>query len=519
MKRNKLPTTTPVLVLEDITKRFPGVLANDSINLDLYPQEIHAILGENGAGKTTLMNIVYGLCRPDRGRILVRGQEVVIDNPYVALRLGIGMVHQHFTLVPVMTVVENLMLGDEKTRGPLPHYLAQLDREKVRQEILRLSDHFRLTVDPNAVVENLSVGEAQRVEILKVLYKGAEILILDEPTAVLTPQEVDELFTIMRTLKHQGKSIIFITHKLNEVLEIADRITVLRQGRVVGTTTPDQTNAEELAALMVGHKISLTIEKTPVNPKDEVLRVEDLQVEGKEGHLAVKGANFKIRAGEIYGLAGVQGNGQTELVEALMGLRPANSGAVYFLNQRITNFPTRTLHQLGVAYVPEDRHKHGLVLPLGVDINLVLNQYYHPPFSKSGWLNPQAIMDFSLRKVREYDIRTPSVKIPVRNLSGGNQQKVIMARELSRPIRLLILNQPTRGLDVGSIEFIHKRILEARDRGIAILLISADLDEILGLSDRIGVMFNGRIVAEMPAREARRETLGFFMTGVHEMSL
>lgn len=519
MKKSDSPMTMPVLALEGITKRFPGVLANDSISLDLYPQEILAVLGENGAGKTTLMNIVYGLYRPDSGRIFVRGQEVVIHNPYTALKLGIGMVHQHFTLVPVMTVVENLMLGDEKTRGPLPHPLARLDRENVRQEILRLSERFHLRVEPDAVVEDLSVGEAQRVEILKVLYKGAEILILDEPTAVLTPQEADELFTIMRTLKQLGKSIIFITHKLNEVMEVADRITVLRQGRVVGTTLPSQTSVEELAAMMVGHKVELMITKSPPHPQDEVLRVQGLQVEGRAGHLAVKGADFMIRGGEIYGLAGVQGNGQTELVEALMGLRPAIAGEIYIMNQKVTNLSTRKLNQLGVAYVPEDRHKHGLVLPLGVDINLVLNQYYRAPFSQSGWLNQQAILNFSLRKIKEYDIRTPSVKTPVRALSGGNQQKVVMARELSRPIQLLILNQPTRGLDVGSTEFIHKRILEARDRGIAVLLISADLDEILSLSDRIGVMFNGKIVAEMSAHAAQRETVGFYMAGLHEMSV
>ncbi len=505
----------PILQIENITKRFPGVLANDSISFDLYQQEIHALLGENGAGKTTLMNIIYGLYKPDSGRILVNQEVANIENPNDALRAGIGMVHQHFKLVPVMTVTENLMLGHEKTRGfPLGN-LGRLDRRQVSKDIRDLGERYGLRVDPDAVVEDLSVGEAQRVEILKILYKGAGILILDEPTAVLTPQETEELFEIMQSLVQQGKSIIFITHKLKEVLAVADRITVLRQGKVVGTTTPEATNMAELAAMMVGRDVLLTVDKGKSHPDGPVLSIEDLTVTGKSDHLAVNEVSFEVRAGEVYGIAGVQGNGQTELVEAITGLKRSISGKVTILGKDVTNLSPRSLSRSGLAHVPEDRQKHGLVLAFTVDANLVLETYYQEPFSDGWWIRPEVIRQNAKRLVAEFDIRTPSVNIPVSSLSGGNQQKVIIARELSRAIKLLVINQPTRGLDVGSIEFIHKRIIDARNQSVAVLLISVELDEILSLSDRIGVMYNGQLVAEIPANEAKRETLGYYMGGLH----
>lgn len=504
----------PIIRIENITKRFPGVIANDSINFDLYPQEIHALLGENGAGKSSLMNILYGLYKQDSGRILLRNQEIDIRSPNDALAAGIGMVHQHFMLVPVMTVCENLMLGHEKTHGPIPGKLARLDREHVSQEIRSLGERYGLYVDPDALVQDLSVGEAQRVEILKVLYKGADILILDEPTAVLTPQETSELFDIMRALVRQGKSIIFITHKLKEVMEIANRITVLRLGKVIGTTTPQETSIEELAAMMVGREVLLTVEKGTSHPTETVLEVENLVVQGRSNHLAVKGASFHVRAGEVYGIAGVQGNGQAELVEAITGLKKSSEGKVRLLGKDVTNQTPRSLTNNGIAHVPEDRHKHGLILQFPVDLNLVLETYYHQPFSNGWWINLDSIQKNAEQLIREFDVRTPSVKTLVSSLSGGNQQKVIVAREMSRPIKLLIINQPTRGLDVGSIEFIHKRIVEARNRGVAVMLISAELDEILSLSDRIGVMYSGQIVKELPATQATRETLGYYMAGL-----
>jgi general nucleoside transport system ATP-binding protein len=515
MKNSEARMNDPIIQIENITKRFPGVLANDSISLDLYPQEIHALLGENGAGKSTLMNIIYGLYQQDAGRILVKNQEIAIRSPNDALAAGIGMVHQHFMLVPVMTVTENLMLGHETTHGILPGKLARLDRKKVSQEIRDLGERYGLRVDPDALVEDLSVGEAQRVEILKVLYKGAEILILDEPTAVLTPQETSELFEIMRSLVRQGKSIIFMTHKLKEVMDIAHRITVLRMGKVVGNTTPEHTSTRQLAAMMVGREVLLTVEKGQSEPQNVVLEVENLVVYGKTNHLAVKGISFNVRAGEVYGIAGVQGNGQTELAEAITGLKKSAGGKIRLLGKDVTNHQPRALNQSGLAHVPEDRQKHGLVLAFPIDTNLVLETYFKEPFSDGWWIHTDAIRKNAEKLVGEFDVRTPSINTPVSSLSGGNQQKVIIARELSRPIKLLVVNQPTRGLDVGSIEFIHKRIIAARREGVAVLLISAELDEILSLSDRIGVIYNGQMAAEIPVEEADRETLGFYMAGLH----
>jgi ABC-type uncharacterized transport system ATPase subunit len=502
------------LQVEGITKRFPGVLANDNISLDLKKGEIHALLGENGAGKTTLMNIIYGLYMPDAGKIVIDGEETVLHDPNDAIRRGIGMVHQHFMLVPVMTVTENVMLGNEKTRTDFLHALAPLDRKRIASEISQLAEEHNLKVDPLAYIRDLPVGTQQRVEIIKALHRGADILILDEPTAVLTPQEADELFDIMRSLTSQGKSIIFITHKLKEVLAVADRITVLRGGRVVGSTTPAHTSEHELASMMVGRDVLLEVEKSEAKPGAAVLCIEDLVVNDDREHPVVRGVSFEVHAGEILGIAGVQGNGQREMVEALTGLRRATGGRITLLDEEITHSQPRRITDLGSAHVPEDRHKHGLVLPFTVADNLVLDSYHVEPFSRRFFVNREAIEENASRLVREFDVRTPSIETSAGSLSGGNQQKLIVARELSHTtIKLLITNQPTRGLDVGSIEFIHKRIVQARDSGVAVLLVSAELDEIMGLSDRIAVMYNGRIVATVLARGADRNQLGLLMAG------
>ena len=497
------------LEVKSITKRFPGVLANDHVDFELRKGEIHALLGENGAGKTTLMNIVYGLYRPDEGHILVNGQPVTIRDSNDAIHLGIGMVHQHFMLIPVFTVAENIVLGRETVRRRIV-----LDRRTASQRIRELSHQYGLEVNPDAIVHDLPVGTQQRVEIVKALYRHADVLILDEPTAVLTPQETADLFRIMRELASRGVSIIFITHKLKEVLEIADRITVLRGGRVVGTVEPEKTDEHKLAAMMVGREVILTVEKGPAHPAELVLHVQDLRVLDDRGVPVVNGASFSVCAGEVLGLAGVQGNGQTELVEALTGLRLATGGAVNLLGQDVANKPPRPIFESGTAHVPEDRHKHGLVLPFPITDNLVLCTYYQSPFARMLQMDYAAIDENARERIRDFDIRTPSEFIPVESLSGGNQQKVIVARELSRPIKLLIANQPTRGLDVGSIEYIHNRIVERRDRGCAVLLVSAELDEILSLSDRIAVIYKGSIVATLPAAEATREKLGLLMAGV-----
>ncbi len=500
---------TPVLELRNITKRFPGVLANDHINLTLEEGEIHALLGENGAGKTTLMNILYGLYKADEGEILVRGKPVEIRSPSDAIALGIGMVHQHFMLVPVMTVTENIMLGAEVTKfGPF------LDRAAAAQRIRELSRTYGLEVDPEAYIKDLPVGVQQRVEILKLLYRKADILILDEPTAVLTPQEVEELFEVIRSLVAKGNSVIFITHKLKEVMAIADRVTVLRRGRVVGTTRPEETTEEELAAMMVGREVSLVVEKKPARPGDVVLSVRDLHVRDERGEPAVRGVDLDVRAGEIVGIAGVQGNGQTELVEAITGLREPEKGTIHIKGVDVTWASSRQFFEQGAAHVPEDRQRDGLVLSYPVRDNLILNMYYKPPFAIGFRIQEKPIEENARRLVQEFDIRTPDIYTPVANLSGGNQQKVIVAREFSRPIDLLVASQPTRGLDVGSIEYIHKRLVAKRDEGCAVLLVSSELDEIMALSDRIAVMYEGEIMAVIPAEEATREQLGLLMAGV-----
>ncbi len=510
-------TATPapsdvVLEARGITKRFPGVLANDQVDFDLRRGEVHCVLGENGAGKTTLMNVIFGLYQPDAGELRVDGERVEFRSSADAIARGIGMVHQHFQLVQVFTVAENVILGEEIRKG------AVLDLDEARRRIAELASRYGLNVDPNTKIEDLSVGQQQRVELLKALYRNADILILDEPTAVLTPGEVDEFFGVVRSLTEQGRSIVFITHKLREVLAVADRITVLRDGRAVGSADPDQATQASLATLMVGRDIILSIEKEPAQPGDVRLHVHDLTVADERGVLAVSGLGFEVRAGEIFGLAGVEGNGQRELVEAIAGMRKVAAGAIELDGADLTHATPRQVDEMGVGHVPEDRNKHGVVGSFTIADNLVLNTYGRAPFVRRRIRQLRAIDDQARDLVQRYDVRTPGIHVPVSNLSGGNQQKVIIARELSGDPRLLIVAQPTRGLDVGSIEFIHRRIVEMRDAGTAVLLVSAELDEIFTLADRIGVLFRGRLVGEFPRAEATRETVGLLMASGHAAS-
>lgn len=500
-----------VLEARGITKRFPGVIANDHVDLFLRRGEILALLGENGAGKSTLMNMLYGLYHPDEGEIWIKGQKVALKNPGDAIARGVGMVHQHFQLVPVFTVAENVMLGAETTRG-----LGMLDKRAAAARIRTLSQQFGLLIDPDAVVEDLPVGSQQRVEIIKALYRNADILILDEPTAVLTPQEANELFAIMRELTGRGVSIIFITHKLKEVLAVADRIGVLRRGRVVGTADPKTATEASLAEMMVGRQVLLRVEKEEARPGQPVLEIKDLQVNDDRKHMAVKGLSLTVYAGEILGIAGVEGNGQRELVEALTGLRSVVSGRVMINGHETTHANPRQITETGVAHIPEDREKHGLVMPYPVSDNMVLNRYYQPPYARGPIMNQDKIVRDGEKLVVEYDVRTPSVQTTAGSLSGGNKQKVIVAREFSHPTKLLIAAQPTRGIDVGSIEFIHKQLVQQRDRGAAVLLVSAELDEVLSLSDRIAVLFDGKVVKILPIEEATRERVGLLMAGATE---
>jgi simple sugar transport system ATP-binding protein len=496
----------PALEMRGITKRYPGVLANDHIDLTVNPGEIHALLGENGAGKSTLMNILYGLARPDEGAILLDGQEVDIAGPSDAIARGITMVHQHFMLVPVLTVAENIVLGDETMANAV-----FLDRREARRRIRELGQRFGFDIDPDEKVGRLSVGWQQRVEILKALYREARILVLDEPTAVLTPQETKEIFAVLRRLRDDGHSIIFISHKLYEVLEIADRITVIRRGKVVGQRLPSQTNEDDLAEMMVGREVQLTVDRGESHPAAVTLNVEDLRVKNDRGREVVHGVTFDVRAGEIFGVAGVAGNGQDELVEAITGLRRPASGRVLLDGSDVTVDDCRALHQRGVSLVPADRHRFGLVLSFPITDNMVLTDYFVRPYARGVVRDAGAIRARTVQAIADFDIRTPSPDVPAGTLSGGNQQKVVVAREYGRELRLLVLDQPTRGLDVGSVEFIHRETIKKRDAGTAVLLVSAELDEILELSDRIGVLYRGELVATLDGRSADREQVGLLM--------
>ncbi len=501
------PTVSaPALEMRGITKRYPGVVANDSIDLEIRPGEIHALLGENGAGKSTLMNILYGLATPDAGEIVLDGTAVSIHDPADAIGRGISMVHQHFMLVPVLSVADNILLGEETMANPI-----FLDHREARRRIVELGERFGFDIDPDAPVSSLSVGWQQRVEILKALYRDAQIIVLDEPTAVLTPQETKEIFAVLRRLAAEGRSIIFISHKLFEVLEIADRITVIRRGRVVGTRLPAETSEDDLAELMVGRNVQLVVDRGESNPGEPALIVKDLRVRDDRGHEAVKGVSFDVRAGEIFGIAGVAGNGQEELVEALAGLRAPASGSVQLADQDVTGRGPRQLQQAGMSFVPGDRQRFGLVLSFSLEDNLVLTQYDEPPYSRGIVRNDSAIRAWATKAIEEYDIRTPSETVAAGTLSGGNQQKAVVAREFSRDLTALVLDQPTRGLDVGSIEFIHRQVIMKRDAGAAVLLVSAELDEVLELSDRVAIMYRGEIVAVVDGPTAEREQVGLLM--------
>jgi ABC-type uncharacterized transport system ATPase subunit len=501
---------TPVLEMRGITKRFPtGTVANEAIDLDLKAREIHALLGENGAGKSTLMNVLYGLVTPDAGEILIDGAPVVIRDPADAIARGIGMVHQHFMLVPVLTVAENVVLGQEITRGG-----QVLDMRAAERRILELARRLGFTIDPSARVDQLPLGQQQRVEILKAIYRGARILVLDEPTAVLTPQETREIFGVLQRLREEGTSIIFISHKLDEVLEIADRITVIRRGKVVGSRKPAETNENELAELMVGRAVSLRVDRGQSHPVDVVLEVVGLRATDDRRHDVLQGVDLTVRGGEIVGIAGVGGNGQDELVECIVGMRKPTAGTLKLEGRDITRLSIDARRDLGIAYVPADRQRFGLVLPFSLPDNFVLTRYAERPYAGGlgGFVRQySAIRSEATRLAKEFDVRASSLDAAAATLSGGNQQKVVVAREFRHDLKLLVIDQPTRGLDVGSVEFIHKPGIERRDAGVAVLLVSAELDEVLDLSDRILVMYRGRIVGSFAAAEAQREKVGLLM--------
>ena len=500
---------TPAVRLDGITKRFPGVLANDDVDLTVEEGTVHALLGENGAGKTTLMNVLYGLYEPTEGRVLLDGTEQSFDSPRDAIDAGVGMIHQHFMLVDPMTVTENITLGNEPTRwGGLA-----VDRAAARREVVELSERYGFDVDPDARIEDVSVGVQQRVEILKALYRGADVLILDEPTAVLTPQEVEDLFGVLEELTASGKTVIFITHKLGEAMRAADEVTVLRDGRNVGTVNADTTSREELAELMVGREVLLEVEKSPSDPGEAVLAVESLSVEDDRGVPAVRDVSFQVREGEVFGVAGVDGNGQSELIEAITGLRPPAGGTVTFEGEDVTGLSRRGRTEAGMAYVPEDRQERGLVMSFDLTSNGLLGSQHSPPFSDRGRIDWGAAREHAESIIDEYDVRTPGPSATAESLSGGNQQKFVVGREFERDPSLLVAAHPTRGVDVGSIEFIHERLLELREQGVAVLLVSSKLEEVRGLADRLAVIYEGELMDVLDPEATTEEEIGLLMAG------
>ncbi|OUS69917.1 heme ABC transporter ATP-binding protein [Paenibacillus sp. MY03] len=496
-----------VVQLKGITKRFPGLVANDSIDLELKKGEIHALLGENGAGKSTLMNILFGLYQPDEGEIWINGERTVIDGASKAIELGIGMVHQHFKLVQPFTVAENIVLGDEPKKG------LKIDYKLANQRVREISGRYGLKVDPQVRIQNITVGMQQRVEILKTLYRGAEIVIFDEPTAVLTVQEIEELIQIIRNLAAEGKSIIIITHKLKEVMALANTVTVIRRGKVVRTLPTSGTNERQLAELMVGRDVSFEVEKSQAKPGEVVLDIRNLRMKGDQGKPALDGTTLQVRAGEIFGIAGVDGNGQSELIYAITGMRKVQEGNVFLNGSDLTNKSPRDISAAGVGHIPEDRHKHGLVLDFSVSENMILNTYFQPEYGRYGFVDFKAMDKLAADLVGEYDVRLSGIHTDARALSGGNQQKAIIGRELHKDPDLIIAVQPTRGLDIGAIEFVHNRLVEARNGGKAILLVSFELDELYALSDRIAVMYEGKLVGEVDADNRNDEELGLLMSG------
>lgn len=493
--------------MKNIHKEFPGVVANDDITLQVEKGEIHALLGENGAGKSTLMNILFGLYQPDRGEIYVKGDKVSIDDANVANRLGIGMVHQHFMLIKTFTVAENIILGKEPKKGMF------VDRKQAIKDIEEISEQYGLSVDPRAKMKDISVGMQQRVEIIKTLYRGADILILDEPTAILTPQEVEELMEIMRKLAAEGKSIVLITHKLKEIMEVANRVTVIRGGSSIDTMAIDDADSEQLAQMMVGREVSLTVDRRQAHPGHNVLDIENLKVKDDRKVQIVNDLSLSVRSGEIVGVAGVDGNGQAEMIEAITGMRKATDGRVFIGGNETTSMKTRNIFEQGIGHIPQDRHRHGLVLDFTIAENMILHSFYRKPYSKAGILQDDVIHEEADELIEKYDVRTPSADQYAQVLSGGNQQKAIIAREIESSEKLLIAAQPTRGVDIGAIEFIHQQLVEERDQGKGVLLVSYELDEILQLSDRIAVIFNGEIIKEVDPKDTDQFELGMLMAG------
>ena len=498
-----------IIEMLNIRKEFPGIVANDDITLQLKKGEIHALLGENGAGKSTLMSVLFGLYQPEKGEIRKNGKVVKINNPNDANDLGIGMVHQHFKLVEIFSVLENIILGVE------PNKMGFIQKKEARQRVVELSEKYGLKVDPDAIIENISVGMQQRVEILKMLYRENEILIFDEPTAVLTPQEIDELMKIMKNFAAEGKSILFITHKLNEIMAVADRCTVLRKGKYVGTVDIKDTNKEELSKMMVGRNVNFKVDKTDANPGETILSVKDVCVQSKlGGHDSVRNVTFDVKAGEIVCLAGIDGNGQTEFVQALTGLDKIKSGTVSLCGQDITKASIRARAKAGMSHIPEDRHKHGLILDYSLEDNIVLQRYHEPEFQSKGFIKRDAIREYANKIIDQYDVRSGQGAITMaRSMSGGNQQKAIVGREIDKEHELLVAVQPTRGMDVGAIEYIHKQLIATRDEGKAVLLVSLELDEVMNVSDRILVMYEGEIVGELDPKATTVEELGLYMAG------